>query len=199
MFRIGLTGSIATGKSTVLESFARRGVPVISADAVVHALYRGAAVPAVEALFPGVATNGEVDRQALAAALVRQPEKLAALEAAVHPLVRAEIAQFLAQAEADGAPLAIVDIPLLFETGHDYGLDAVAVTTCDEATLRRRALARPGMTVEKLDAILARQWPQREKKARAAYVFDTDLPLSQTDEMVGALVDAIRARPDGIE
>lgn len=199
MFRIGLTGSIATGKSTVLAAFARRGVPTASADEIVHRLYRGPAVEPVGRLFPEAVHNGEIDREALSRALLARPERLAELEAVVHPMVRAEIARFFADAEAAGAPLAVVDIPLLFESGHDWGLDAVAVTTADEATQRRRALARAGMTVEKLEAVLARQMPQDEKRARAAYLFDTDLPLSQTDEMVDALVSAIRARPDGIE
>jgi dephospho-CoA kinase len=199
MFRIGLTGSIATGKSTVLAAFARRGVPTASADEIVHRLYRGAAVEPVGRLFPEAFSEGEIDREILSRELVAHPERLAELEAVVHPMVRAEIARFFDEAEGQGAPLAVVDIPLLFESGHDWGLDAVAVTIASEAVLRRRALARPGMTVEKLDAILARQMPQAEKKARASYVFDTDLPLSQTDEMVEALVSAIRARPDGIE
>lgn len=199
MFRLGLTGSIATGKTTVLNAFARLGVPVAAADDIVHELYAGEAVAPVEAAFPGVVRKGAVDRELLAARLVGHPEELSRLEAIVHPLVRRRIAAFIDDAEARGEPLVVVDIPLLFESGYDYGLDAVAVTMCDEATQRRRALARPAMTVEKLDAILARQMPQADKRARAAYVFDTSVPRRQTEEMVQALVEAIRARPNGIE
>ncbi len=193
MHRIGLTGSIATGKSTVLDAFARLGVPVFSADAAVAELYAGAAVEPVEALFPGVARDGVIDRNLLSQRLAADPTGFARLEAVVHPLVRARIAQFLEEAEASGAALAVVEVPLLFESGHDYGFDAVAVTWVDEAIQRQRALARPGMTGEKLDTILARQLPQAEKKARATYLFDTGLPLERTVEMVAALVAELRA------
>lgn len=191
MEKLGLTGSIASGKSTVLKAFAELGIPVFSADDVVHELYRGEAVAPIEALFPGVVRDGEVDRAALSAALLEAPGRLEALEAVVHPLVRARIARFLSEAEASGASLAVVDIPLLFETGYDYGLDKVAVTTADDATLRERALKRPGMTVEKLDAILARQLPQAEKRRRADYVLDTSGSIAQTRNAVAALVEAL--------
>jgi len=157
----------------------------------VHQLYEGEAVGPVGELFPGVIHDGKVDRAALSAALVAAPNRLAALEAVVHPLVRARIAGFLAAAELTGAPLAVVDIPLLFEGGHDYGLDKVAVTVVDAATERRRALARPGMTVEKLDAILARQTPQAEKQRRADYVFDTAKPPAVVEAEVAALIDSL--------
>lgn len=195
MWRLGLTGSIASGKSTVGRMFEELGVPVFSADAAVHALYRGAAVAPIEAAFPGTTRRGEVDRTALSARLLAEPRRLAELEAIVHPLVRAEIADFLAAAEAGGAQLAVVDIPLLFEGGHPYGLDRVAVAVAADATIRARALARPGMSVEKLDAILARQLPQAEKKRRADYIFDTDRPLAQTRADVAALVEELRATP----
>jgi dephospho-CoA kinase len=194
MQKLGLTGSIASGKSTVLKMFAALGVPVFSSDEAVHALYEAEAVPAVEALFPGVSHKGRIDRAALSARLLEQPQRLAELEAAVHPLVRARIASFLAAAAASGARLAVVDIPLLFETGHPYGLDKVATTAADEATIRRRALARPGMTVEKLEAILARQLPQAEKKRRADYVVDTSTSLADTQKQVAALVDRLTAQ-----
>ena len=192
MFKLGLTGSIATGKSTALQGFADLGVPVFSSDDAVHELYRGDAVPVVEALFPGVSHNGAIDRAELAKRVVGQPERLAALEAAVHPLVRARIGKFLADAEAAGAKLAVVDIPLLFETGFDYGLDRVATTWAPDDEIRARALARPGMTVEKLDAILARQMPQDEKRKRADYVIGTFGPLSKMKASVAALVEALR-------
>jgi dephospho-CoA kinase len=170
MLKLGLTGSIASGKSTVLKAFAELGVPVFSSDDVVHELYRGEAVAPIEALFPGTAAKGEVNRAELSRQLVAAPEKLRALEAVVHPLVRARIAKFLAESGATGAALAVVDIPLLYETGYPYGLDKVAVTTAPDAVLRERALARPGMTVEKLQAILARQLPQAGKLRRADYI-----------------------------
>ena len=193
-FKLGLTGSIATGKSTVLQLFADLGVPVFSADDAVHELYRGEAAAAVDKLFPGVARNGVIDRRELSRRLLESPERIKELEAVVHPLVRHRVAGFLAAAEKADAALAVVDIPLLFETGFDYGLDAVAVTVCDEATQRQRALARPGMTVEKLDGILARQLPQADKRLRATYLFDTTLPRRRTRQMVAALVEAINAR-----
>lgn len=190
MLKLGLTGSIATGKSTVLKAFADLGVPVFSADAAVHELYRHEAVAPVAAAFPGVVRNGEIDRQLLSAELVRAPARLAELERIVHPLVRRRIAQFL-EANA-GAPLAVVDIPLLYESGYDYGLDKVAVTIVDETEQRRRALARPGMTVEKLATILARQVPQAEKRRRADYVFDTSGSVEATRAAVKAFVNSNR-------
>ena len=197
MWKIGLTGSIASGKSTVDKMFRELGVPVFSSDDAVHDLYRGEAVAPIEALFPGTTKAGEVDRAALSAQLVNAPEKLQALEAVVHPLVRARVAQFLGDADAAGAVLAVVDVPLLFESGHDYGFDRIAVTLADDATIRERALQRPGMSVEKLDAILARQMPQAEKKARADYLFYTDGPLKKTRNAVAALVEALKASPQG--
>jgi dephospho-CoA kinase len=198
MFKLGLTGSIATGKSTALKAFADLGIPVFSSDDAVHALYKAEAVGPVEAVFPGVTTDGIIDRQKLSAILVAHPERLKSLEAIVHPLVRARINRFLEEAAASGAKLAVVDIPLLFERGVDWGLDAVAVTVVDEAEQRRRALARPGMTVEKLDAILARQMPQAEKRARADYILDTahgiDSMLADVAAIVGKLTGSQNAR-----
>ena len=196
MWRIGVTGSIATGKSTVLEAFQAQGVPVYSADAAVAELYAGEAVARVEALFPGVAVNGTIDRVLLSQRLAADPAGFKRLEAVVHPLVRARIAAFLNEAEKSGAALAVVEVPLLFESGYDYGFDAIAVTHVDEAVQRQRALARPGMTVEKLYTILARQLPQAEKRARATYAFDTGGTRQQTVEMVKALVASIRARQE---
>ena len=198
MWKLGLTGSIATGKSTVLKAFADLGVPVFSSDDAVHELYRGAAAPVVEQLFPGVSHKGEIDRAALSRQLLAAPERLKELEAAVHPLVRERIARFLAEAESTGAKLAVVDIPLLFETGFDYGLDRVAVTMAEPRTYRKRALARPGMTVEKLDAILARQLPQDEKRKRADYLIYTEKSLDETKAAVKALVEALEKNPDGV-
>ena len=194
MWRIGLTGSIATGKSTVLKAFGDLGVPVLSADDVVAQLYAGEAVSPVEAAFPGVTRDGAIDRNLLSQQLAKDPSGFKRLEALVHPLVRAGIARFMDEAETAGHELAVVEVPLLFESGYDYGFGAVGVTWVDEATQRQRALARPGMTVEKLDTIIARQMPQAEKKARATYLFDTGMRQDKTIAMVAALVASIRAK-----
>jgi dephospho-CoA kinase len=196
--KLGLTGSIATGKSTVLRALGEMGVATFSSDDYVHDLYRGGAVPLVEAAFPGVAVEGAIDREKLSRHVVGHPERIRQLEAIVHPLVRAGIRRFLAEAEANGVPIAVVDIPLLFENGVDWGLDGVIVTVVDEAELRRRALARPGMTVEKLDAILARQMPQAEKTKRATYILDTGASIETTRaevaELVRTLTEQTKAR-----
>lgn len=189
-----MTGSIATGKSTVLKAFADLGVPVFSADQAVAELYEGEAVAPVEALFPGVTIAGHVDKALLSQRLAADPSGFKRLEAVVHPLVRARIARFMDEAEAAGHALAVVEVPLLFESGYDYGFDAVGVTWVDPAIQRQRALARPGMSGEKLDTILARQLPQDDKKARATYLFDTGMPIEKTVAMVAALVASIRAQ-----
>jgi dephospho-CoA kinase len=199
MWKLGLTGSIASGKSTALKAFADLGVPVFSSDEAVHELYQGEAVPVVEALFPGVTRDGAIDRTELSKRVIGQPDKLKALESAVHPLVRARIARFLAEAQSTGAALAVVDIPLLLEGGYDYGLDRIAVTMAEEATIRKRALARPGMSVEKLDAILARQMPQAEKRTHADYLLYTEHSVAATTAAVKALVEALRASPEGLK
>ncbi|QYO76833.1 dephospho-CoA kinase [Devosia salina] len=194
MLRIGITGSIATGKSTLLEGFRKLGVPVFSADAAVAELYAGAAVPQVEALFPGIARDGVIDRQALAQRLAADPSGFKRLEAVVHPLVRERIAQFLDGAEQAGNALAAVEVPLLFESGYDYGFDAIAVTYVDEAVQRQRIMARPGMTVEKMESLLARQMPQAEKKDRATWLFDTRRSPAEIDAEIAALVAHIRTK-----
>ena len=194
MFRLGLTGSIATGKSTVLSMFRDMGVPVYSADDAVHELYKGEAVAPVEALFSGVGASGEIDRKLLARKLVEQPERIPELEAIVHPLVRQKMIAFLQECEEKAVDLAVLEIPLLFETGNAYPLDAIAVTACAEAEQRLRALARPGMNVEKLETILARQMPQAEKKARADFVINTDIELEQTRAEVEKIVKICRKR-----
>ena len=195
MLKLGLTGSIATGKSTVLAAFADLGIPTFSSDEAVHELYAGEAVAPVEAAFPGVSMRGAIDRMELGRRLVADPRRLTELEAIVHPLVRRRIGDFLAVAAATGAHIAVVDIPLLFENGVDWGFDAIIVTTADETEQRRRALERPGMTVEKLEAILARQLPQAEKVRRATYVLDTSAPVEATRQAVAALVKNLRAEP----
>lgn len=194
MITLGLTGSIASGKSTVLKAFADLGVPTFSSDAAVHALYEAEAAAAVEALFPGVTSSGKVDRAELSKRLVATPQKLKELEAAVHPLVRARMSAFVAEAKAAGDKLAVLDVPLLYETGFDYGLDAVAVTTAPDTVIRQRALKRQGMSVEKLDAILARQLPQAEKRARADYIIDTSGSLEATRAEVAKLVATLTTK-----
>lgn len=170
---LGLTGSIGMGKSTTAKLFAEEGVPVYDADATVHMVYENEAVAPLEAAFPGVTTDGKVDRQKLSARVLNDPEAMKRLEAIVHPLLRSHHQAFLESAEKSGAPVAVVDIPLLYETGGDARVDAVLVVSTTEELQRERILARAQMTPEKLDAILARQLPDAEKRRRADFVVDT--------------------------
>jgi dephospho-CoA kinase len=173
MIVLGLTGSIGMGKSTTAGLFAEAGVPVYDADAAVHMLYEGEAVPAIEAAFPGTTANGKVDRNELSARVVHDPSAMRRLEQIVHPMLGASRQKFLVEAERSGAPVAVVDVPLLFETGGEGRVDAVVVVTTSPEIQRERILARPNMTDEKLDAILARQMPDAEKRRRANFVVDT--------------------------
>jgi dephospho-CoA kinase len=173
MHIIGLTGSIGMGKSTTMQLFAEQGVPVYDADAAVHAIYAGAAVPAVEAAFPGTTSDGKVDRQKLSAKVLGNPEALKKLEQIVHPMLGSHRQQFLADAEKSSAPVVVLDVPLLFETGGEKRVDAVVVVSAPAEMQRARVLARENMTQEKLDAILARQTPDAEKRSRADFVVDT--------------------------
>jgi len=187
---VGLTGSIGMGKSATAAVFADLGVPVWDADAAVHRLYRpgGAGVEPIRALAPDAATAQGVDRAALRAAILADPTLLARIEAAIHPLVAADRDAFLAQARAGGAALAVCDIPLLFETGADAWLDKVVVVSAPTEIQRARVLRRPGMTEETLDAILARQLPDAEKRARADYVVDTGGPKDHARAQVAAIL-----------
>ena len=173
MLILGLTGSIGMGKSTTAKLFAEAGVPVYDADAAVHMLYEGEAVPAIEAAFPGTTVDGKVDRNMLSARVVHDPAAIKQLEQIVHPMLGASRQKFLADAERSGAAVAVVDVPLLFETGGEKRVDAVVVVTTTPETQRQRILARDNMTGEKLDAILARQLPDAEKRRRADFVVDT--------------------------
>jgi dephospho-CoA kinase len=173
MIVIGLTGSIGMGKSTTARLFAEEGAAVHDADAAVHALYAGEAAPLIEAAFPGTVRNGVVDRKELGMRVLGQPEALAKLEAIVHPLVRAAESAFLEKARAQGAKVAVLDVPLLFETGRADRMDAVVVVSAGEAEQRRRVMERPGMTEAMFRSILARQTPDAEKRARADVVIDT--------------------------
>jgi dephospho-CoA kinase len=173
MIVLGLTGSIGMGKSTTAKLFEEAGVPVYYADATVHMLYEGEAVPAIEAAFPGTTVNGKVDRNKLSARVVHDPAAIKRLEQIVHPMLGASRQKFLDDAERSGAPVAVVDVPLLFETGGEKRVDAVVVVTTTPELQRQRILARDNMTSEKLDAILARQLPDAEKRRRADFVVDT--------------------------
>ena len=173
MIVLGLTGSIGMGKSTTAELFAEAGVPVYDADAAVHRLYEGEAVAAIETAFPGTTENGRVDRVKLSARVVHDAAAMKKLEQIVHPMLGASRQKFLQDAEKSGAPVAVVDVPLLFETGGEKRVDAVVVVTTSPEVQRQRILTRPNMTEEKLDAILQRQMPDAEKRARAHFVVDT--------------------------
>jgi dephospho-CoA kinase len=173
MIILGLTGSIGMGKSTTAKLFAEAGVPVYDADATVHMVYEGEAAPAIEAAFPGTTANGKVDRAKLSAQVVHDAAAMKRLEQIVHPMLRAYHQKFLEDAERSGAPVAVVDVPLLFETGGEKRVDAVVVVTTSPEVQRQRILARDDMTGEKLDAILARQLPDAEKRKRADFVVDT--------------------------
>jgi dephospho-CoA kinase len=173
MIILGLTGSIGMGKSTTAALFAEAGVPVYDADATVHRLYEGEAAPAIEAAFPGTTADGKVDRNRLSAQVVHDAAAMKRLEQIVHPMLGASRQKFLSDAEQAGAPVAVVDVPLLFETGGEKRVDAVVVVTTTPEIQRERILARDSMTPEKLDAILARQLPDAEKRKRAHFVVDT--------------------------
>ena len=173
MIILGLTGSIGMGKSTTAKLFAEAGVPVYDADAAVHRLYEGEAVPAIEAAFPGTTVDGKVDRARLSALVVHDPAAMKQLERIVHPMLGASRKKFLDEAERSGAPVAVVDVPLLYETGGENRVDAVVVVTTSPEVQRERILARDNMSGEKLDAILARQLPDSEKRKRADFVVDT--------------------------
>ena len=194
MIVVGLTGSIGMGKSTVLAMFAEAGAATWCADDAVHRLYAegGAAVAPVAAAFPETVKGGAVDRETLSALALNAPDALKRLEAIVHPLVSADRTAFLEAARARGETLVVLDIPLLFETGAHDAFDAVVVVSAPAQTQRARVLARPGMTAKKLDAILARQAPDADKRAKADHVIDTGVSLEETRRQVEAAVRALR-------
>lgn len=194
MIVVGLTGSIAMGKTETAKMFRALGIPVFEADACVHRLYEagGAAVTPVAARFPQAIVNGAVDRGILTQLVLDDPVAMAELEAIVHPLVWRAEREFLAAQEKSGAPLAVLDNPLLFEKGRDQDVDAIVVVSAPADVQRARALARPGMTVKKLDAILARQMPDAEKRRRADFVIDTSQGLEYARAQVEAAVAALR-------
>lgn len=196
MIKIGLTGSIGMGKSTVLKMLDDLGAATWDADAAVHRLYEkdGLAVEPISAAFPGAVENGAIDRARLAALVLNDPKAIEKLEAIVHPLVWQDRETFMAEAALAGASAAVLDIPLLFENGMDGFFDAVIVVTAPAKTQRERVLARPGMSEEKLGAILARQLADAEKRKRADYVINTDQPIDKTREDVKTTYNAILAK-----
>jgi dephospho-CoA kinase len=195
MFILGLTGSLGMGKSTTAGFFAEAGVPVHDADAVVHHLYEGEAAAAIEAAFPGTTADHKVDRNRLAARVLDDPAALRRLEAIVHPLVREAEARFLADAVARGAKVVVLDIPLLLETAGDQRVDAIVVVSAPGETQRQRMLERPGMTPEKLDALLARQMADGEKRRHADFVVDTSRGFDAARAQVKEILRAVATMP----
>jgi dephospho-CoA kinase len=194
MLIIGLTGSIGMGKSTAAARFRHHGIMVIDADAEVHKLYAGAAVAPIEAAFPGTTRDGSVDRAALSAALMRDPAGWKKLEAIVHPLVQQAEKKILQAEYGRGAAMAVLEIPLLFETGGDARVDVTVVVSASAEEQRRRVLGRPGMTDEKLSAIVARQMPDAEKRRRADFVVDTSGTIAESQAQVDAIVARLAGR-----
>lgn len=193
MLVVGLTGSIGMGKSTTAGFFAARGVPVHDADACVHDLYAGAAVAPVEAEFPGVVLDGRIDRASLGQRVFGDAAARRRLEAIVHPLVRAAESRFLAAAARGGASMAVLDIPLLFETGAESRCRVVVVVTARAGVQRARVLSRPGMTVERFEAVLASQMPDAEKRRRAHALVDTGSTFAESDRQVEDIRRALAA------
>jgi dephospho-CoA kinase len=193
MIVIGLTGSIGMGKSTTAAMFEQEGVPVNDADAAVHDLYRGNAVGPVAEAFPGTLKNGVIDRQELSRQLSLDPGKLPLLESIVHPLVRQREVDFLNHQKKAGAEVVVLDIPLLFETGGEERVDAVVVVSCDPQLQRQRVLARPGMSEDKLEMILARQVPDCEKRRKADFVIDTGTGTEVARQRVKEIITSLKA------
>jgi dephospho-CoA kinase len=195
MIILGLTGSIGMGKSTTAKLFAEAGVPVYDADAAVHKLYENEAVPVIEAAFPGTTLDGKVDRNKLSARVVHDQAAITRLEQIVHPMLGASRQKFMDEAERSGAPVAVIDVPLLFETGGERRVDAVVVVTTTPEIQRQRILARDNMTSEKLDAILARQLPDAEKRKRADFVVDTSHGLDPVRARIRDILDEAAKMP----
>ena len=194
MLIVGLTGGIGMGKSAAAERFAEHGIPVFNADACVHALYEGAAVEPLEAAFPGVTREGRVDRKLLSEKISGSPERLRLLEKIVHPLVVEAEFEFLRAQEKKGARLAVLEIPLLFETGADARVDVTVVVSAPQEIQRSRVLARSGMTVDKLEHLLARQLPDAERRARADVVVDSGTGLEDMRIEIDKLIESLQKR-----
>ena len=192
MFLLGLTGSIGMGKSATSAMFCARGIPVYDADAVVHALYRGAAVPLIDAAFPNcLAIDGSVDRMRLGERVLNDPNALKRLEGIVHPLVGAARNEFITQAERHGTSLVVLDVPLLFETGGEGGVDAIALVSAPETVQKERVCGRPGMTPERFAAIVAKQLPDSEKRLRSHFSIDTSRGFAAAERQVAGILRAI--------
>lgn len=194
MFILGLTGSIGMGKSTTAAMFRAAGAAVYDADAAVHSLYQGEAVPLIAGAFPAAVINARVDRQRLAAILLMRPDATGELEAIVHPLVRRREEAFMANARARHAPVVVFDIPLLLETGGDARCDAVVVVTASEAIQRSRVMARQGMSEALFARLLARQMPDAAKRRRAHFLVDTGRGMAAAQAQVGSILRALKAR-----
>lgn len=195
MIIVGLTGSIGMGKSTTGKLFEAEGVPVYDADAAVHRLYArgGAAVEPLEVEFGDVVVDGAINRERLSKKVLNDPDAMKRLEAIVHPLVGASRVGFFQEAVGAGADIVVLDIPLLFETGGQKNVQAVVVVSAPADQQRERVLARPGMSVEKFEAILARQTPDAEKRARADFVIDTGQGVDHARDQVRQVLATLRA------
>lgn len=189
---IGLTGSIGMGKTTTSKMFEKHGVPTIGSDDIVHSLYKNEAVEPIEALFPNSTKDGKVDRAALSRHVIGNSEAFAKLEALIHPLVQLKQDEFIEKARQKNHDLVLLDIPLLFEIGAEARVDTIIVVTCDADIQRERVLARQNMTVEKFEAILAKQMPDQEKRNRADHIVDTSVSIQETDAQVVAIIKALR-------
>ena len=194
MLIAGLTGSIGMGKSTAAVHFRSRGIPVFDADAAVHALYSGQAAPKIEKAFPGTTTDGVVDREKLAAVLRKEPARFKDLEAIVHPLVREAERTFLTEEATRGTRLAVLEIPLLFETRRDSLVDVTIVVSAPRDTQYQRVLERPGMNEERLESLLSRQMPDEEKRRRADFVVDTGGSHAQSESQLDAIIANLKGR-----
>ncbi|MEM9278411.1 MAG: dephospho-CoA kinase [Pseudomonadota bacterium] len=192
MIRAGLTGSIGMGKSTTSEMFRQEGIPVYDADATVHALYSGEAVPLIEKAFPGTTENGTVNRVELGNRVLGNAEVMKKLEMIVHPLVHQKEREFVQKAEDRGESLVVLDIPLLFETGGYNRVDKIIVVSAPAEVQRERVLSRPDMTEEKFSAILAKQIPDEEKRKRADFIIDTSLGMVSAREAVQEIIRKLK-------
>jgi len=196
MIILGLTGSLGMGKSTTAKMFAAEGVPVHDADAAVHRLYEGEAAPLIEAAFPGTTEGGKVDRERLGQRVIGDAAAMRKLEAIVHPLVRQAEERFLAEAARQGAKVAVLDIPLLFETGGDKRCDAVVVVSAPSGTQRARVLERPGMTEQKFQALAAKQMPDADKRARADFIVDSGQGYEAARQQVREILAQVAKMPN---
>jgi dephospho-CoA kinase len=194
MIVLGLTGSIGMGKSTASLMFMEAGVPVHDSDETVHRLYSGKAAPLIERRFPGIVSNGVVDREKLAKGVLGDPRALKELEAIVHPLVREDEKIFLEEQRGKGAPLVVLDIPLLFEVGAEGRVDKVAVVSAPAEMQRERVLARPGMTEAKFEAILKKQVPDAEKRSRADYIIDSGRGMEPARLAVERIIEELTGK-----